>query len=85
MIIFEIIMLICFGVAWPFSIYKSLKSKSNEGKSIIFLIIILIGYLSGLIHKFINSKDFVIVFYFINFIMVFLDLLIYIRNYYKVY
>ena len=32
MSIYEIIMLICFGAAWPFSIYKSLKSKSTKEK-----------------------------------------------------
>jgi len=32
MSVFEAIMLLCFGAAWPFSIYKSYKSKSIMGK-----------------------------------------------------
>jgi len=80
MSIFEIIMLICFGAAWPASIYKSWNSQSNEGKSIFFLIIVLGGYVSGILHKFFYSKDMVILLYSINFIMVAIDILIYYRN-----
>jgi hypothetical protein len=28
--IFEALMLICFGAAWPFSIYKMLKTKKSR-------------------------------------------------------
>ncbi|HOJ63796.1 MAG TPA: hypothetical protein PLE45_05190 [Spirochaetota bacterium] len=80
--IFEIIMLICFGVAWPVSIYKSLKSKSTKGKSIIFLIIIFIGYISGVIHKILYNMNIVIIFYIINLIMVGIDIIIFFLNYY---
>lgn len=80
MSIFEIAMLICFGFAWPTSIYKSLKSKSIEGKSVIFLYIILIGYMMGMAHKVFYNLDFVIILYGINFIMVLTDLLIYYNN-----
>ena len=34
MSIFEIGMLICFGCAWPVSIWKSYHSKQNAGKSL---------------------------------------------------
>jgi hypothetical protein len=80
MSVFEILMLICFGFAWPTSIYKSLKSKSIEGKSILFLYIILLGYLMGMGHKIFFNFDFVIILYGINFLMVFADLLIYYNN-----
>ena len=46
MSIFEIVMLVCFGAAWPFSIYKSYKAKSNEGKSVLFLFVIALGYIA---------------------------------------
>lgn len=78
--IFEIIMLICFGAAWPFSIYKSYKSKSTRGKSAFFLIIILIGYLSGILYKVYYNFDYVVYLYALNFIMVATDLGIFIRN-----
>lgn len=51
MSIFEAIMLICFGTAWPFSIYKSWKSRACAGKSVIFLYIVLVGYAAGITHN----------------------------------
>lgn len=80
MSVFEIGMLVCFGFAWPTSIYKSIKSKSVEGKSVLFMYIIMTGYLFGMIHKIVYNLDFVIVLYAINFIMVFIDLLLYYYN-----
>ena len=73
-------MLVCFGAAWPFSIYKSYKSRRNAGKSIIFLFIILTGYIAGLLHKVFYSYDGVIVLYGLNCIMVSADILLYFRN-----
>ncbi len=78
--IFEIIMLICFGAAWPFSIYKSYKSGTNAGKSLLFLYVVFIGYLAGIVHKIIYNFDFVIILYITNGLMVFIDLLLYYRN-----
>lgn len=80
MSVFEIGMLVCFGFAWPTSIMKSLQSKSIEGKSVIFLYVVLVGYIFGMIHKFTYNLDFVVILYAINFIMVFIDLLLYYRN-----
>lgn len=80
MSIFEISMLVCFGFAWPTSIYKSLKSKSIDGKSVSFLYIILLGYLMGILHKVIYDLNFVIILYGINFFMVLTDLMIYYYN-----
>ena len=77
---FEIIMLVCFGAAWPFSIYKSYRSKSNSGKSVTFLFIILIGYISGLVHKVLFNFDMVIILYGINAVMVSTDIILYYRN-----
>ena len=80
MSIFEIIMLVCFGAAWPFSIYKSYKAKSTQGKSASFLIIILIGYAAGILNKIFYNFDNVIYLYALNMIMVALDLVLYIGN-----
>lgn len=74
---FEALMLICFGSAWPFSIYKSLKSRRLDGKSPLFLCIILVGYVSGIIHKIFYSFDQVIYLYVLNALLVALDLGIY--------
>lgn len=80
MSIFEIIMLICFGAAWPLSIYKSYTSRSTAGKSAMFLVVILIGYVAGILHKIFNQYDAVVYLYLLNFLMVLTDLLIYLRN-----
>lgn len=80
MSVFEIMMLVCFGFAWPTSILKSLRSKSVEGKSVLFLYIILAGYLFGMLHKYHYSFDVVIILYGINFTMVLIDLMLYYRN-----
>ena len=80
MSIFEAIMLICFGAAWPVSMYKSYRSKTNNGKSVIFLFIILVGYISGISHKLIYNYDMVIFLYILNGVMVFGDILLYFRN-----
>lgn len=79
MSLFEIIMLVCFGCAWPVSIWKSLRMKSVEGKSLPFLIIILVGYVAGTLHKAIYSPDLVIALYIFNGIMVAIDILLYFR------
>lgn len=80
MSVFEIIMLVCFGIAWPFSIYKSYKTKSVQGKSAMFLLVILVGYISGILHKLIYNYDNVIYLYILNSIMVTIDYILYIRN-----
>ena len=80
MSIFEAIMMICFGAAWPFSIWKSWKSRSNSGKSMAFMIIVEVGYLSGMIHKYLYNWDFVFYLYALNFALVLTDLALFIRN-----
>lgn len=78
--IFEIIMLVCFGAAWPFSIYNSWRSKSTKGKSVIFLITLMIGYVAGIINKLYYSYDAVIYLYVLNLVMVFIDTCLWVRN-----
>ena len=73
-------MLICFGLAWPFSIYKSYKSRENAGKSILFLCVVFVGYIAGIVHKLIFSFDIVICLYALNALMVSIDITLYYRN-----
>jgi hypothetical protein len=80
MSIFEAIMLLCFGAAWPVSIYKSYKSKSNQGKSVFFLYIVFIGYLSGITHKLTFNYDYILYLYILNGLMVLTDIILYYRN-----
>ena len=80
MSVFEIIMLICFGAAWPVSIIKSVRSKSIKGKSVVFLYIIASGYVFGILHKLYFNLDIVIYLYILNLFMVLTDLFLYYRN-----
>ena len=73
-------MLISFGAAWPVAIVKSWKSKTTKGKSLFFMLIVELGYIAGIIHKTLYSRDIVIIFYIVNFAMVLLDILLYFRN-----
>ena len=78
--IFEFGMLILFGVSWPVSIYKSYRARVVGSKSVIFLFAVMLGYMSGIINKFINGPDYVTFFYFLNMIMVGIDAILYFRN-----
>lgn len=78
--VFEIIMLVCFGAAWPVALLKSWRSRTNAGKSVMFLYIIFIGYLAGILHKICFSMDVVIALYILNALMVFADILLFYRN-----
>lgn len=80
MSIFEILMLLCFGASWPFSIHKSWTSRKTGGKSVYFLILIVIGYGFGIIHKVLYKPDPVVYLYALNALMVSADILIYYRN-----
>ena len=80
MSVFEIIMMGCFGMAWPVSIYKSYTSRQTKGKSVAFLFILVAGYIAGIIHKLLYSRDGVIFLYILNALMVFADIALFYRN-----
>lgn len=75
----EIIMLLCFGCSWPNNIATTLKNKSHKGKSLIFLILVDIGYLCGIAAKFVSGSFhwYVVFFYVLNFCMVTTDMILY--------
>ena len=79
--IFETGMLICFGLSWPFNIAKSLRSKTAKGKSMLFQVIVIAGYLMGLTGKFISGNvTYVAAVYVLDILMVSFDLAITLRN-----
>ncbi len=80
MSVFEIGMLLCFGFAWPVSLRKSWISRTNSGKSVVFLLVVVVGYASGIIHKVLHSRDLVIALYALNMAMVFADIVLWFRN-----
>ena len=86
--ILEVVMILSFGASWPFNVYKSYRAHSTKGKSLLFLILIELGYVAGIASKFMNptymasfsKKWYVLCFYILNFSMVAVDLCLYIRN-----
>lgn len=80
--IFEAGMVICFGLSWPISVYKSWKSRTAKGKSLLFEVFIWIGYVSAILGKVLtpNNITYVFIFYIINICMVSADIVLYFRN-----
>lgn len=78
--IFESIMLICFGVSWPVSVYKSWTSRKTGGKSLLFLFLIDFGYAVGLIGKLLYNPSYVVAIYVMNLCFVSADIALYFRN-----
>ena len=87
--ILETVMILAFGLSWPLSIYKSVKSRTAKGKSLQFEIFIWLGNIDGSVMKCIqffvigtSGQIFVLscVFYCLNFIEITIDMLLYFRN-----
>ena len=79
--IFESLMLICFGISWPISVYKSITSRSTKGKSVIFTVAILVGYISGILGKIASGNIYYVLYlYIFNFIVVSIDFALYFVN-----
>ena len=79
--VFEMCMLLCFGVAWPVSIHKAVKMRSTEGQSVVFLLVVWVGYVCGICSKFAAGHiTYVLVFYCLNLAMITLNLIVYFRN-----
>ena len=84
----EVVMLVSFGASWPLNVLKSYQARTTKGKSLIFLLLIFVGYAAGIVSKLsnetymaqIDQKWYVLFFYALNFIMVGADLLMYARN-----
>lgn len=82
--IFEAIMLVCWGVSWPVSIWKALRTRFVRGKSRLFMSLVIVGYVAGIIHKVLNPEANgqvhpIVWLYVFNLAMVVTDLLLYIR------
>lgn len=75
--IWEVLFLVCFAISWPVSIAKSVRTKVVIGKSPLFMSLIILGYIFGIIHKFLYSKDIVVFLYIFNALLVSTDLFLY--------
>mgnify|MGYP007053706409 FL=1 len=86
--ILEILMILCFGASWPFNVVKSYRARTAKGKSLLFLVLIEVGYVAGIAAKLTSpaymaafgEKWYVLFFYVLNFTMVGVDVVLYFRN-----
>ena len=81
--ILETIMLLCFGCSWPLSLRRNIKAKTAKSMSLGFIILIISGYVAGIIAKFIKmdvTPWYVFVVYFFNLIVVSANLVVYFIN-----
>ena len=79
--ILESVMILCFGISWPMSIARSIKSRSTKGKSLMFMCFIAFGYVCGITAKLLqHSYNLAFWFYIPNIIMVSTDIGLYFRN-----
>lgn len=79
--ILETVMMICFGISWPLSVYKSYKARSAAGKSFVFLFAIWFGYIAGIAGKImLNNITPAFYLYIINITIVSIDIVLYFRN-----
>lgn len=76
---FETAMLFCFGASWPFAVFKTYKTKNVAGKSMVFTMLIFLGYICGIFHKLFYNFDIVILLYIFNGLLVFIELMLYFK------
>lgn len=71
-------MLFAFGFSWPFAIARTYRAKRVDGKSPMFMIIVLIGYACGIAaHLVEGSKLWLCVVYLVDMALVATDLSLY--------
>ncbi len=87
----EALMILCFGLSWPISIYRSYVSRTAKGKSLFFEVFLWIGYVFGISRKILQwygsgsaSLNFLFYlgwfFYILNIVEITIDMGLYFRN-----
>ena len=79
--IFETVMLVCFGCSWPLNVIKAYKAGTAKGSSLLFILLIITGYVGGITAKIMNGQfNYVLAVYFLNLAIVLVNLMVYFRN-----
>lgn len=79
--ILETTMLVCFGFSWPLNVIKAYKARTTKGISLPFILLIIVGYIAGILAKVISGQiNYVLIAYIINLAIVSLNIAIYFRN-----
>ncbi len=77
----ETVMLVCFGFSWPINLVKNYRAGTAKNMSLLFIVLILIGYAAGIASKLIAHRiNYVLAVYVFNFIMVGGNLAVYFIN-----
>ncbi len=77
----EALMLICFGLSWPISLAKNIKSHTAKNMSLRFTLLIILGYIAGIVGKVLNGIfNYVLVVYLLNLAIVSANLVVYFVN-----
>lgn len=77
----ETIMLICFGLSWPVSLVKNIRSKTAKTMNLQFTILIIVGYVAGILAKYIGGQfNFVFIMYLLNLAIVSCNVVVYFIN-----
>lgn len=79
--ILETLMLICFGISWPMSLYKNIKAKTAKTMSLGFILMITVGYIAGISAKsYSKCYNYVLIIYFLNLFVVGMNIVVYFIN-----
>ena len=71
-------MLFAFGFSWPFAIARTYRSKSVDGKSPMFMLIVILGYMCGIAsHLMEGTKLWLVAVYLADIALVSTDLALY--------
>ena len=78
----EFAMLFAFGFSWPFAIARTWKAKRVDGKSPVFMIVVLTGYACGIAARLVDgtpANDWLAWIYLLDMALVSTDLALYFR------
>lgn len=76
----EFAMLFAFGFSWPFAIAKTYRAKRVDGKSPLFMVIVLVGYSCGVAARLVDDSpenNWLCWVYLIDMVLVSVDLSLY--------
>ena len=84
--LFEVLMVIFFGISWPINVRKAWRARTAKGTSLLFYMFIWVGYVCGLTSKWMKFRlgNWIPVYFWIvyslNLIMVTIGIFVYFRN-----
>ena len=79
--ILETLMLVCFGLSWPFNLVNNIRAKTAKTMSLKFLLLIEFGYICGIAAKFISGNiNYVLIAYVLTLAVVGANIAVYFIN-----